>query len=406
MALPTTVNTTTSAAILKTLWPQERVENTVYEDNPLLAMLPKSEKFHGANMVLAVRYADTQGRSAAFATAQALKGAYAAAKFTLTRTKNYQLFTLDTESILAAENDRGALISNLDTEISSAMNNIGRSQAINLYQDGSGVRGRRSSASTNVITLTDVNDVTNFEVNMTVQAAATKTGAIRSGDTYITAIDRDAGTITLNSAAAITSFADNDYLFAKGDSANNGGTPLALMGLLGWLPTTAPTSGDSFFSLDRSVDATRLAGLRIDVSGLNPEEGWVTVLSKLSREGGSPDYGFMNHAKYRDIEISLGSKVQYEDLSVGEIGFRAMRINGPKKPCKVVADQNCPSSYGFALTMKHWKLYSMGKLFRILDLDGDKLSREGSSDGWEGRIVSFAQVGCTFPGANAVVTLP
>ena len=95
---------------LKTLWPQRRVVNTVYKDHAFLAMIPKSEQFYGENMVIAVRYADTQGRSAAFATAQAAAGAHAGVRFYLTRAADYQVVNLSTEAILATKNDRGALI--------------------------------------------------------------------------------------------------------------------------------------------------------------------------------------------------------------------------------------------------------------------------------------------------------
>lgn len=40
----------------------------------------------------------------------------------------------------------------------------------------------------------------------------------------------------------------------------------------------------------------------------------------------------------------------------------------------------------------------------ILDLDGNKMLREAAADAYEVRCANFSQVGCTFPGANAVMT--
>lgn len=400
------VSTTTSAYILKTLWPQTRVQNLVYKDHPFLAMVSKMTKFTGANLVLAVRHSDTQGRSASFTVAQTNKGNHAGKAFTLTRVKDYAVVSLETEAIQAAGDDKGSLIRNLDTEINSALNNIGKSLAMALHGDGSGAIGQRSGAlSGNVLTLVNINDVTNFEVGMKLLAAATKTGAIRAGTAAtVDGVDRDLGTVTSTTWGNITAFAASDYLFPEGD-AQNGGTAVRISGLDSWFPATAP-SATLFFGVDRTADVVRLGGHRIDVSTLNPEEGLVTALSKVSRDGGSPGHFFCNHLDYRNIEISLGSKVQYEDMSVGEIGFTALRVTSPKGVCRVIADQDRPSAAGKLLQMDSLKLYSLNEAPQVLDLDGNRLSREASSDGWEARIAYYAQLGCDAPGFNAHVVLP
>lgn len=401
------VTTTSSAYILKTLWPQKRVENTVYQDHPLLAMIPKSEEFYGANMVLAVRYADTQGRAATFSTAQANKGSHAGVKFTITRVSDYQLVSLTTEAILAAQNDKGALIRNLDTEMSSGMNNIGASLAHALYGDGSGSLGALASdpGTGTSLTLANINNITNFEVGQRIVFAANATSALRAGGARtISAINRDTGVITI-SAACDAAVGSSDLIFTEGDYVS-ASDRLKVSGLAAWIPSTAPSASESFFGVDRSVDATRLAGLRIDLTGLNPEEGVMTALSKLAREGGKPGHLFVNHLDYRGIEISLGSKVVTEYMSVGDVGFSGLKLVGPKGPVRVVADQDCPSGTGYLLTMDSLKLYSLKACPQVLDMDGDRLSRETTSDGWEARIAYYAQMGSTFPGANAVLTMP
>lgn len=400
------VTVANSTYILKTLWPQKRVENTVYRDHALLAMIPKDTNFVGQNMILAVRYADSQGRSAAFATAQTNAGNHQGATFTLTRKSDYQVVKLTTEAILASKNDKGALIKNLDTEMDSGMNNIGKSLATALFRGSSGAIGQSVGIPTaTTITLANINDVTSFEVGMVLQANATKTGASGAMKTTpatatITGIDRDTGVLTFGAGTFTgTNWAANDFLYAQGDY------DAKVSGLDDWLPSTAP-GATPFFGCVRNVDATRLGGLRVDVSGLNPEEAMVTLFSKQSREGGRPTHLFTNHLDYRNVEISVGSKVQYEDLSVGEIGFRALKLNGPRGPVSILADQDCPSGVGFSLDMKTWKLYSLDECPMILDMDGDKLARVYNADEWEARIVYFAQLGCTAPGFNVRAALP
>ncbi len=45
-----TLDMTSFAAALKVHYTPQRVENMVYRDNPLLAMLPKYEQFGGKNL--------------------------------------------------------------------------------------------------------------------------------------------------------------------------------------------------------------------------------------------------------------------------------------------------------------------------------------------------------------------
>ncbi len=404
------VSSTDVKAILKTLWPQSRVENMVYKDHPLLAMLAKDEGFYGENLVLAVRYADTQGRSADFATAQSNAGSFAARKFILTRAKDYQVVSLETEAILASEKDKGALIKVLDTEMTSGMNNISKSLATAVYRGQSGALAQTASdpGTGTTIALANINDVTSFEVGMKIVFAATKTGALRAGGSRtISAVDRDTGAIEV-SAAIDAAVGSGDYIFAEGDAANNTGVPKKVSGMDDWLPSAAPTvgGGDSFFGVDRSVDPTRLAGLRFDASGLNPEEAVVAALSRQAREGGSPSHLFLNHLDFRNVEISLGSKVEYEPMQVGGIGFNGLKVIGPKGPVRVIADQDCPQGTGFSLDMSTWKLYSLKKCPQVIDLDGNELRREAAADRFEARIAYWAQLGCVAPGFNARVTMP
>ena len=64
---------TTFAAALKQHYTTDMVENMVYKDNPLLALIPKYEQFGGENLKLPIKYGIPQGRSATFATAQSNK---------------------------------------------------------------------------------------------------------------------------------------------------------------------------------------------------------------------------------------------------------------------------------------------------------------------------------------------
>lgn len=391
--------------VLKQHYTNDRVENMVYRDNPLFAMLPKYEQFGGENLKLPIKYGIPQGRSATFVTAQSNKTNSQYKAFLLTRAKDYSLASIDNETIEASKGNSNAFLEAATTEIDGAIESASRALAIDLYGNGSGSRGRTSSSGTGTsIQLIDIEDVTNFEVGMElVFSTAEGGGSVKSGSVTVNGVDRDSGVLTVDAMTAIdggTGIAANDFLFQEGDY------DLKIKGLRAWLPEVAPTSGDNFFGVDRSADATRLAGIRFDGSALPIEEALVEAAARVAREGGRPDYCFMSYTKFAELEKALGAKVQYVDKHINpEIGFRGIKIHGPRGPITVIPDQNCPQDRAFMLSMSFWKLYSLGKAPKILDSDGLRMLRESNADAVEVRVGYYAQVGCRAPGFNATVAL-
>lgn len=404
--------TTTLAYLLKKVYSNREVENAVYKDNPLFAMIRKESGFDGESHVHAVKYRDGLGRSAAFSTAQstaqAAAGTSAGVQFVVTRVKNYGIYTLETEAILAGRNDRGSLMRTLTGEVDSALNNLGRDIAMDVYRGGSGERGSVTAVNSLVMTVGEA--VTNFEVGMTIVCAASRTGALRNSGTgqVIAAVDRSAGTITVD--ANTDSITTGDYLFVKGDRQSGAITAnsqyLKISGMDAWNPSAAPSTSESFFGVDRSIDADRLSGMRLDISALNPEEGVVTALHRLAREGGRPDHLFTSFLDSKSIHQALGSKAEVEYMQVGDIGFSTIRFTGPKGDVRLVPDQNCPSAVGRLVQLDTWAIKHLGDLINKLDLDGSTLSREASADRFEGRLAMFGNVVCYAPGKNMRLVLP
>lgn len=411
------VTTSTIAYLLKKVYTQRDVENAVYSDNPLLALLRKESGFTGEVHIHAIRYRDQMGRSPTFATAQSggqgSVGVTLGKQFSLTRVKNYQVYTLETEAILAGRDDKGSLLRTLTTEVDSALNNIGRDLAKDIYSRGAGERGPLVSiAGSGPYTWTVGDNITNFEVGQTivVSTGAVVTDALRNsgGGVVIVSVDRALG--TFSTATNPDSAAAGDHLFIKGDRQNAAITTqaemLKLSGMDAWVPATAPASGDAFFGVDRSADATRLAGLRADVSALNPEEGVVTALALAAREKANPRHLFTTFTDCKNIQLALGSKVETEYVEVGDIGFSAVRFRGPKGDVRVMADANARPAVGELLTVETWALKHLADFLNTLDLDGASLSREASADRFEGRVAFYGNLLCYAPGKNMRLVLP
>lgn len=345
---------------LKQHYTADRVENMVYMDNPLLALMPKYEAFGGRNLPIPLIYGNPQGRSATFATAQT-RGAATNSKiedFVLTRVKDYSIATVDNETLEASKGNENAFMEAATTEIDGAINTLSRSIAVKMYRDGFGDVGVIGSISSNTVTLSDIQSVTNFEVGQQVVVSSTKDSAVlRAGSAIVTGVDRSLGTVTFDALSGITGETAGDFLFLNGDRQDSA-TParIVISGLSAWLPASAPSS-TAFFGVDRSVDTTRLGGLRLDASSLPLEEALIEADALVAREGMAIDHLFMSHKRFGELKKALGTKVQYVDLQANaKISFRGILVDGARGPIKVIPDQNCPHDTAFDLKLAMWKL--------------------------------------------------
>lgn len=400
-------------AALKEFYTTDAVRNMVYKDQPFLAMLKKRTDFTGDTMPINLIHGNPQNRSAAFSNALAGSSTSLIKRFSLTRVKDYSFAYIDHETMMASQNDKGAFLSAATVEIDGALHSLSRSIGISLFGDGTGTIGQVSAepaeASNTVIILSQVDDVTNFEVGQVLNIWSAASGGTQRNidgsttDLTVDAINRSTGTITVSGQAYTSSgtIAANDYIFVKGDRGAK------LSGLASWLPSTAPTGGDSHFGVDRSVDTDRLAGVISDGTGKPIEEALVDAAVSLGQNGGSPDVCFVSFTKFGELEKSLGSKVQYSQIDIkgAGVGFEGIRIHGPRRSINVVPDLNCPSNRAYMLQMDTWVLASLGEAPKLFDTDGSMMLRQSAADGVEVRAYAYLQLGCNAPGKNAVVLL-
>ena len=407
MPVSTTFDMTAANAALKELYDEQKIQSLVYKNNPFLAMIPKFTEFGGKYMPLPLVFNTSQGRSATFANAQGNQTAAEVVSFAMTRAADYSIAQIDNQTMLASKTDKMAFINGATLVIDNAVRALTNSIATSLFRKGTGTIGTVGSISSGVIVLSNAGDVVNFERNMTLQANATDGGTPRAALGYVVAVDRTAGTVTVSASAlggaagTPTGWTTSDSLLVQGD--NNA----KIKGLLGWLPTVAPSSGDNWFGVDRSTDPVRLAGVRYDGSAQNIEEALVDGSLLVAREGGEPDVCIMSFASYSALEKSLGAKAQYVTMSgPAEIAFPGIRINGANGQINVFPDRSCPAKTAFLLTMDTWKLYSLGDAPHIARYaDGLEMLRVSNADAAEVRVVSYAQLGCVAPGWNGVLTL-
>lgn len=410
--MATTLDTTALAAVLKTQYTQSKVNNLVYPESPVFAAIKKRTDFVGKNKVVALQYGSPQGRGADFASGLANINTSAYGAFTVTRVKDYAFGRVDGEAVDAAGTDAGALLNALKKEIDNAFYTAGRSIATSLFRNGGGARGQISAGSTvasTTITLANTNDVTNFEVGMVLNLASTDgtSGAKRAGTVTLTGVNRITGVLTAsgNWTAGIAAAATGDYIFQNGDFET---TNSMLAGIAAWVPTTDPTA-TTFFGLDRSVDVTRLGGLRYTANAGGPiEETLIKCAAQLAREGAKPDMAVLNPIDFGNLVVALGSKVVYDRLASSDeptIGFKSVQLMGAKGPIDIVPDLNCPSGGGWMLTKNTWSFETLKSAPRILNLDGNDMRASATADSYIFRIGYYGNLICEAPGYNSYFSL-
>lgn len=387
---------TTHDAIIKHLYPNpDDVLVAMYENNTLLAMLKKEFDGYGKNWHMPVRIAHTTGRSHTFTNAKTNKAGSSVVEYQINVTSNYSLYSVDGRLQRQTSNSKGAFVEAFAFELESAMDAFKRNMGYEPYLNGGGAIGQVGSGqTTQTITLLNINDIVKFEKGQVLKASANDgtSGSVRAGSVTVASVDRDLGKVTCtvatwDNASGIPTIAANDYLFTDGDFG------LGIKGLEAWCPATAPTGGDSFFGLDRSQDVVRLAGSRLDLRTLGPEEQVQKMAQVSARNGGKMSHAFFNDLDMLALILALGSRRQIANTEVeAKIGFEGVKVATGYGTVECYADLNATQGVGWGLELKNWSLKGPGQFPFIDARDGNRLLREDQADAYEGRIIGYYQM--------------
>jgi len=437
--MATYASSTSSVAVLKELYVDnsDYLRDLVYAKNPTMALMPKNESsdgLAGKYIPVPIQYGNGQGRSHTFLNAQGNQSPNQYSSFFVYVVQDYQLVTITNLLIEQTQSNAGAFVDEMKRQVDGGIKNLSNNMAFELFGSGTATRGVTGTAVTNPsagvyqFTLANPQDVVQFEVNMTIQASATDGGAVLPVATpqtpalgLVTSVNRATGVIQFSIVQGTPDidWLQGSYITVQGDIPPAGGSGsgpigqtgsyLAASGLSAWVPATSPASTDSFWGVNRSVDPTRLAGLRYDATSYSIEEGVVNALGFANREGADPDTMILNFQSYTALENALGAKVQYVDVKHEEanIAFEGIRFHSAYGYVTVLADRSCQPQTGWCLSMDSWKLRSLGKAPHILTygLEGLEGLRVGNSDALEVRVGAYYNYVCNAPGFNLRIAL-
>lgn len=394
------------AYIYKSRYSDDKVQDVAERDHPTYKMIRKVGGFTGTDFKYAIRYGNPQGGSGTFADAQGAATGSKGVQMTAVRKRKYWFYTLDGEAMAAADGDAGSFLTLVRQESEGSMEEMGDTIAFDLFRAGNGQRGRRSSETGNVVTLTQKHDARNFKVGMKVIASANADGSSpRTGSAVLTAVMHSSGKIKANGAGTafsdITSFADNDYLFRKGDPGT------CAEGFEKHFPLAEPVEGtDSFRGVDRGVHPELLAGARLDESDTVVEECIGSVSVSIASNGRKANYAPLHPVKFWEVARRCNAKVTYDGGGMkASIGFQGFDINTPAGVVRCVSEPDAPLTLGYVLNMKSLYVKHLRGLPHVVDDDGRPSLRSTSEDSIEARLRSWHNLLCTAPADNGVYSI-
>lgn len=413
----TAANVANVPQILKNIWEND-IFDFMYEDQPFLGLVEKDTSWDGLYQILTVEYGGMAGRSAAFSNAQTNKSPPKYKQMQILTRDNFALWSVDHKLITLSRNDRGALVRALAESTEKAMSKLKHSSCWAFWRNGGGAVGRVASIAGSTITLTDKNDIRNFDLDDVIDLSAddgTGGAGVRAGTSLtISGLDEDTGIITFTAGvvASIALAAANDYLFHNGDYN------AMFYGVLSYVTPSAPGTGGvpaAVWGMDRTDFPTRLAGSRFTGSASAPETAIKSALATAHRRKIKTTHLFATPEIYNTIEANLGANRRYIDEKVGSVGYRALEFTSQGgNTVKLYSDADIPKTpagtghYVFGLNMDEWKFHTADEYpmwLATVANGGNKFMLEVNANQSEGRLGGYGQLYTRAPGQHFVLTL-
>ena len=405
-------------AILKEIYSDDGITDEFFTQNPFYTMCPKDENVPGRNFDQPVWASTGQARSRTFGSSTSGPGLQAMANisgekpyvFLVPKLENMAVANVSSKAIAESSTSKGAFVDMVraiaDNQLQGMVNDVAlgmfRGADINRANVGGSVAGA-------TLTLANPADATNLELGQFLEFAATNSGtsvralASNNTDCHITAVDYSSGVFTVawTGSGTQTLTANNvavgDFIYAAGDKS------LGYNGFTDWIPYGGVGSGDSFLSVNRSAQATRLAGNYLDGTTGPLEEVLERAINRVALMGKKLTHFFMPYGQFTALANAQGSKVQTVNLKSGDnskIGFEGITVTGSTGPVICLADRSCPSNLIAGVNLNTWKLISVKKAVHILQDDGKVWLRNYNANGMEIRFYSLANLVCKEPVAN------
>lgn len=409
-------NLTQFDAFLKENYTTEKINDLTKKDRPLYGRVSKEEDQGGKRYIHPFIFANPQGLSATLANAQtastqASGNGNIQGKDWICNWGDYSGSVLIGDKVIkASRSNVGSFLRDQTIEIDGLYNAFGDTMSTYLYGDGGQTLGS-GTISTGVITLTNADDVVNFEVGQILLPSANSGASsgdviiASAGNGFVVAVNRNNGTVTVSatsggSAGTPANWTGTMFFFRLGDFGGSGSTRI-LLGLGAWIPVSDP-SATVFEGVNRTLDVTRMGGVRMtaaEITGLTLEQRLKRLVTRMRGRnfGPGPNAIYLNPEKWQNLADSLESRGNREIGSDAEFGYEKISFKAGGKSCDVFADPFCPIGSAFA-THDSIKLAAVGKIPEVVNGDGLDMLRAAGSNDFEYRIVAYPAFVVPAPG--------
>jgi hypothetical protein len=409
------VDTTAWADALYTTYDNDKLYDLCDLQNPTLSTVPKDESFGGKGVNQSLFYGIGGGGSASLTTTLANTQASQIEEFVnITRKKMYEVALLDNEAIEASAEDKSAFAKVIE-EIDRKMRAAAMRVESRLHRGKGGWVGRLANgtdiSNADVITLDDKADAFNFYVGQKLCFGDTDgtSGSLRdTGETLtVEAVDRVAGEVTITTDLdEIASIADTDYIFTEGDFG------ACIDSFYDWVPLDRTGLATTFYSVNRALDESRLAGLFYDGTGMPFHEILTQVVGLMGTHIGGGGHKFVArcHPSFvTELVMAAQGKFMINPTTLPstrkvDMGLETVEVTvGANKV--VLAPTWASRTDRMIVTMPDsWKLKSMGGFPKFLNRTGPIHMME-ETDSYQSRIGGYGNFICKAPGWNCAVKL-
>lgn len=413
-------NLTNQQPVLKRLYP-EGVEKVIYQASRLFERCKKDTKFTNEDRAVVVRISGTSGGSANFADALANQGASQRIRFIVNRKREYQVYSVDGETVAATNGEPKAIVNVLKNEMTEALYKFGRSMANRANGAGGGSLGvidAGVSLSTTTLPFATATDSQWIEVGDWIQfsdfngtsASADPAVDLRGSGAalQVVSINRQTGTAVMSAALdTVTGTAAGDFIFRRGDYSR------AMTGLRGWAPSADPSAAENFMGVDRTdYDLVRAAGFRYTAgAGGSKQDAIIKAGAVASTHGiNSLTSLYMSAVDFGNFVIEIGSQ-RLRDATDSKVGYQFIEIYTPMAKggvLKVVPEPHLPEGFAWGINDEKFVMRSAGPCPSMLDhagLGGKGLLMPQDDDAVQGRLGCYGNFTLDNPGEAVIIQL-
>jgi hypothetical protein len=247
-----------------------------------------------------------------------------------------------------------------------------------LWNDGTGSRGKVSAISgttTITVTLTNVNDVYNFEFGQMIYGSTTSTGAgtDHTNRYKITDLQPLQGKIVADRVVDNSSvMAANDFIFVLGSK------DAYMPGIPTFIPASDPS--DTLYNVARTGNPA-LSGWRFPFKASISEtiQRSFSTMGRWVNRAAAKFCVVLSTTDWLLLSMERESKVVPDPTAVQKWGLEGLIVRSSYGPITCIAIPQVPDGRGYILDFSTWKLFTAGNLPHVMDEDGLTMVRGGVS---------------------------